>query len=1166
MLTHRWISFTLFLVLIVTIFAQDPGGKLPRPILQNNDDDDFDDDRAPVKPPLNVAEVPTPPARSPEKTNPPLNVDKRRSSPTPLAASSECKADVQKYCNKGGEKLLPNLKVLQCVDDLDNAVNLIGPECQNLIYKFKHNMTHDVRFDDAAQRQCAKDIALLDECNDHIDERGSGRLISCLYEKLPNITESSCRYFINQLQVVVFNDHRLSEYFRTACQEDIEKNKCGRLDDENEKLPHEQGAVIACLSQYYKTLAKDCRKEIFRLAEMQSDDYHLDRALYYACRDDRDRLCSQVNSGNGRVYRCLYEKKFDLTMSASCRKEIDRRQKLIVANAKLDAPLVRACKSEMVQHKCSVDSREEDQQLSLTKLLVCLEDNLKDGKHIEDGCRREMLVFRRMLMSDYALSPEIVAECKKEMTEHCSSLYPQGASGTIDQRGGRMIHCLLGAARKEKSFSSECLAAVKTLIRAVDPGNDIRADPLLETTCRTVIDSLCPKIRSGDSNMIMCLLNNLRSPRMTEDCEDRLMEVAYFMARDWRITPRLVRVCRENLVTFCGLPSNWAGSQDLKDFDVGKYLGCLYQKRPQLTTDCRTELRQLMQIRSQSINLMPEIEENCITDLATCRNTDVKGEEMNCLQKKYKRLENNCREAVKKYTQQSVNDPSLDFLLMKACEPMIQTFCTNVDNGNENDLIHCLIRHKYEQKMDQRCRAGIDHHQITSMKDEAFLSDKFRQACSSELIEHCQGKKTKAGVIQCLADLMLTDVLKKSNSINDRCRDELKFELLQRSSSIDFDPALAKACRFDVTRLCASTGRGQAQMLDCLKENQAKVSPECYAKLKARTKVDVISPENDYSLMSKCASVIQKYCATENKQNILSCLRRNYNQETMPTMCRRVLSHRLMMLNSDARLNKGLIENCGADIDKHCRQHVLGDDDKSDDDDADDNDESPKERNLDGNDDLEGAGETDREMGGELIQCLREKYADKSETLSSQCVTELVDVIQTSKIDVKLDLKLYQACRSYLDQRCTGIESEDCLKLMYQKDEIRDDQCREQIKRIIREGQADIHVDRALAFACQADIFKYCNDIPIGSGKQLQCLINMGKSVTSQCQAMLSKRQELWKSISNVDGIGRLTEEIKKSNNSIYIFTVIFLILCVMFMAGCLCRPYFRYKRVRKYK
>lgn len=38
--------------------------------------------------------------------------------------------------------------------------------------------------------------------------------------------------------------------------------------------------------------------------------------------------------------------------------------------------------------------------------------------------------------------------------------------------------------------------------------------------------------------------------------------------------------------------------------------------------------------------------------------------------------------------------------------------------------------------------------------------------------------------------------------------------------------------------------------------------------------------------------------------------------------------------------------------------------------------------------------------------------------------------------------------------------------------------------------------------------------ILLGSGKQLQCLLSMGKSVTSQCQSILLKRQELWKSVS----------------------------------------------------
>ncbi len=39
-------------------------------------------------------------------------------------------------------------------------------------------------------------------------------------------------------------------------------------------------------------------------------------------------------------------------------------------------------------------------------------------------------------------------------------------------------------------------------------------------------------------------------------------------------------------------------------------------------------------------------------------------------------------------------------------------------------------------------------------------------------------------MIQCLADLMLRDVLKKENQITEDCRDELKFELLQRVCSI----------------------------------------------------------------------------------------------------------------------------------------------------------------------------------------------------------------------------------------------------------------------------------------------------------------------------------------------------------------------------------------------
>lgn len=119
-------------------------------------------------------------------------------------------------------------------------------------------------------------------------------------------------------------------------------------------------------------------------------------------------------------------------------------------------------------------------------------------------------------------------------------------------------------------------------------------------------------------------------------------------------------------------------------------------------------------------------------------------------------------------------------------------------------------------------------------------------------------------------------------------------------------------------------------------------------------------------------------------------------------------------------------------------------------------------------------------MGGRIIGCLRTKYANKNANLEPKCTAELIDLIQTSKLNIQLDIKLYQKCRNILEAQCTGLEKEDCLKVLFQKRKINDPECIEQVSRIIREGRADIHVDQALTIACQADIIKYCNDIPIG--------------------------------------------------------------------------------------
>lgn len=78
---------------------------------------------------------------------------------------------------------------------------------------------------------------------------------------------------------------------------------------------HSHGAVIGCLEDNISKLNDTCRFQMMRIAELQADDYHLDRPLFYACRDDRERLCPETPSGGGRIYQCLFRHKFQRDMT-----------------------------------------------------------------------------------------------------------------------------------------------------------------------------------------------------------------------------------------------------------------------------------------------------------------------------------------------------------------------------------------------------------------------------------------------------------------------------------------------------------------------------------------------------------------------------------------------------------------------------------------------------------------------------------------------------------------------------------------------------------------------------------------------------------------------------------------------------------------------------------
>ena len=76
------------------------------------------------------------------------------------------------------------------------------------------------------------------------------------------------------------------------------------------------------MSKQIEEVEPQCKEEILQVAELQSDDFHLDRPLYFACKADRKSLCAPVKSGEGRVFECLLKNKEEPTMSEECRVQL----------------------------------------------------------------------------------------------------------------------------------------------------------------------------------------------------------------------------------------------------------------------------------------------------------------------------------------------------------------------------------------------------------------------------------------------------------------------------------------------------------------------------------------------------------------------------------------------------------------------------------------------------------------------------------------------------------------------------------------------------------------------------------------------------------------------------------------------------------------------------
>lgn len=109
--------------------------------------------------------------------------------------------------------------------------------------------------------------------------------------------------------------------------------------------------------------------------------------------------------------------------------------------------------------------------------------------------------------------------------------------------------------------------------------------------------------------------------------------------------------------------------------------------------------------------------------------------------------------AVTTYTIDEAGDYKLNAVIMTYCRSAMDKSCAHIlRSGDDNgDMMECLIAHKNdaEQRPDQKCRAAIEHFQLTSLKSYHFTY-KFKEACRPYVIRFCPSSNTKYDVVACL--------------------------------------------------------------------------------------------------------------------------------------------------------------------------------------------------------------------------------------------------------------------------------------------------------------------------------------------------------------------------------------------------------------------------------
>jgi len=1067
----------------------------------------------------------------------------------PIADSEECKADFQvlkETCDMNERitsKDVNNWIVLECLQN-PPAGTVLSEPCDHYLWRFKLEITQG-GFLEHAEQICKSDISELRLCDE--DKATPGHFLSCLVENKHNTKNIGCQRFLEKIETLIFSDFRLVANFLHACQDSVDKLSCGRSGVADND-PHTQGKTIACLEEKIDKVDEQCKKEIFQIAELQSESVALDKVLMQACREDMTRFCAPLmeDPKQEQVYDCLMINKMKPGMTEECRHEVSRRQKLTSQDYRVASGLTKACKADIKEHKCR-KGIDEEKVVGLSQILVCLEDAKLDGASLAGGCIREMNEYRRALMEDYSITPELVKDCHSDLREHCAE------SG----KNGKSIHCLMQL-NMDHRIQAQCRKTLDEFLRGTQTEMDWDADPVLETACEEVVAAACDP-KAGKDGVLSCLMENMArdSKAMTGECRQVLMQIHYFLSREVLLDHDLYRHCKKDARRLCDSKDGWHKKEN--DPSSKLVFPCLVRNlynneddeeeeededdSDSLSQSCAENVERVLRLRAMSVNLYPQIEEECRGFLhMQCTAHTGPGEEMICLQENLHLLPDSCRAEVVKFTEMEARNPYLHPTIFKACKATIDENCGAEDKARDGrGVLQCLERYLIENPpgspaaMNGKCQLVVEKWELIALQDYHF-SFQFKKACGKEIKEHCHEKKSKPEVVHCLVALVVDDsVLDQDQRVNQQCRDQLTFEQLQKRTKLKLNPLLEQACATDLQAHCANKQGMDA--VECLKEQPHRgLSPDCRKVLLGEEEEEAVNNQVDLPLLRNCKKEIRQHCMSANESNLVDCLAEFAQDFDFDGKCLNVLKKRITQHTQDYRLNPDLNRACHKDIAKYCGDVI--------------------------NHDKENFFE------GKVLFCLKEVYSRNINLLAKPCRRQVQRMVRESQLSA-IDPQIQEKCPNSLS-KCAAQQAGDskeeegsvlrkeCLYQLMATGGLLDGAECANVLAVSAEAQnRDVKSDRVLYKACSLDLAKFCREIPAGDGHRFACLVSVSKDrnlmLEPRCQNVVNSRVAMYRvaiKTHPMEQAAELYASVMESPHRNYIVSFLLTVLFLIFAAG----------------